>query len=145
LKLVIDQATYWDTSAILSALFSDTHSVRATSHARGDGFHFVTSLGWAEAHAVMSRIEREGALSRTLVDAARGTLEAGPWRRINAAPSWNALRSLARKWPLRGADLWHLATAKELQADIPELALLSFDARLTAAAKGEGLVRTRLA
>jgi hypothetical protein len=43
------------------------------------------------------RIEREGALSRTLVDSARATLEAGPWRRINVGPSWHAVASLARK------------------------------------------------
>jgi predicted nucleic acid-binding protein len=139
-KRIVEHATYWDTSAILSALFADAHSDRAASYARSEGFHFVTSLGWAEAHVVMSRIEREGVLSRTLVDAARATLEAGPWRRINAGPSWKAVVSLARRWPLRGADLWHLATAKELQADIPELAFLSFDQRLNAAAEGEGLI-----
>jgi predicted nucleic acid-binding protein len=136
-----DRATYWDTSAVLSALFSDTHSARASAHARSEGFHFITSVGWAEAHAVMGRIEREGALSRTLVNSARETLEAGPWRRINVGPNWNAVASLARKWPLRGADLWHLATAKELQADIAELAFFSFDHRLTAAAQGEGFIR----
>ena len=139
MRRIAERATYWDTSAILSALFSDAHSAQASAYARSDGFHFVTSLGWAEAHAVMSRIEREGALSRTLVDSARATLEAGPWRRINIGPSWSALTSLARKWPLRGADLWHLATAKELQTDIAELAFLSFDQRLTTAATGEGL------
>lgn len=144
MKRNVDRATYWDTSAILSALFSDVHSSQASAYARSEGFHFVTSLGWAEAHAVMSRIEREGALSRTLVDSARLTLEAGPWRRINVGPSWNALASLARKWPLRGADLWHLATAKALQAEIAELAFLSFDQRLAMAAEGEGFVRQSL-
>lgn len=140
MRRTVDRATYWDTSAVLAALFSDAHSARASAYARSDGFHFVTSLGWAEAHAVMSRIEREGALSRTLVDSARATLQAGPWRRINVGPSWSALTSLARKWPLRGADLWHLATAKELQIDIAELGFLSFDQRLNAAATGEGLI-----
>jgi hypothetical protein len=48
-------------------------------------------------------------------------------------------RRLARSWPLRGADLWHLAAAKALQTELPELRLLSFDSRLTAAAHGEGL------
>jgi hypothetical protein len=46
---------------------------------------------------------------------------------------------LATKWPLRGADLWHLAAAKSLQTELPELAFLSFDLKLAAAAKGEGL------
>ncbi len=138
-KRIADRATYWDTSAILSALFADDHSKKAVSHAGRRGFHFVTSLGWAEAYAVIGRIERERALAKTLVDAARTSLAAGPWRRINAGPSWNTIASLARRWPLRGADLWHLATAKDLKADLPELAFLSFDQRLNVAANGEGL------
>jgi predicted nucleic acid-binding protein len=135
-----EQVIYWDTSAILSALFRDAHSDRAVELARSEGFHFVTSLGWAETHAVLGRLERDGAISRILIDAARDALESGPWRRINAAPNWKSLHLLARAWPLRGADLWHLATAKDLKADIPELKLLSFDQRLNAAALGEGLV-----
>jgi hypothetical protein len=43
--------------------------------------------------------------------------------------------------PLRGAGLWHLATAETLPSDLPELTLLTFDARLAAAAEGEGLRR----
>jgi predicted nucleic acid-binding protein len=135
-----ERVIYWDTSAILSALFRDAHIDQAAELARFKGFHFIASLGWAEAHAVMGRLERQGALSRLLIDAARDALEGGPWRRINAGPSWKSLQLLSRAWPLRGADLWHLATAKELQTDIPELTLLSFDQRLNAAANGEGLV-----
>jgi hypothetical protein len=40
---------------------------------------------------------------------------------------------------LRGADLWHLALAKTLQADLPELGLVTFDEALAEAAVGEGL------
>jgi predicted nucleic acid-binding protein len=134
---------YWDTSAILSALFRDEHSDLATAHARGAGMHLISTLGWAETHAVIARIERERLLATVLVDAAREALESGPWRRVNVSPGWNLVQTLARAWPLRGADLWHLAAAKELQADIPELNLLSFDARLAAAANGEGLARAK--
>jgi len=141
-NMMSEPVVYWDTSAILSALFRDEHSAAAATHARSPGFHFVASLGWTEAYAVMGRLEREGALSKLLVDAARDALESGPWRRINAGPNWKSVPLLARLWPLRGADLWHLATAKELQSGIPELTLLSFDERLNLAAKGEGLLRT---
>jgi hypothetical protein len=34
------------------------------------------------------------------------------------------------KWPLRGADLWHPATAKNLLNELPELVLLTFDSSL---------------
>ena len=49
------------------------------------------------------------------------------------------VKALASKWPLRGADLWHLATAKTLQKDLPELTVLTFDNRLYVAALGEKL------
>lgn len=49
------------------------------------------------------------------------------------------VKALASKWPLRGADLWHLAAAKTLQKDLPELTVLTFDNRLYVAALGEKL------
>lgn len=67
------------------------------------------------------------------------SLEEGPWRRLYLTPDWDEFKSLAHKWPLRGADLWHLATAKTLQKRIPEFYLLTFDNRLMVAAMGEGL------
>lgn len=132
---------YWDTSAVISALFRDRNSDEATVAAREPGTHLVSSLGWAESHAVIARIERERAMAAVLVAAAREALESGPWVRINVDPAWQQITTLARTWPLRGADLWHLAAAKELQAELPELRFLSFNARLSVAARGEGLGR----
>jgi transposase len=57
----------------------------------------------------------------------------------DVSPSWDTIAMLARKWPLRGADLWHLAAAKDLRAELPELKMLSFDAPLATAAAGDGL------
>ena len=99
----------------------------------------MSSLAWAEAHAVIARIERERMLSSVLVKAARDVLSDGPWRRVYVEPSWERAAALARAWPLRGADLWHLTAAKELQDVLPELTFLSFDTRLSVAAAGEGL------
>lgn len=130
---------YWDSSAVLSALFRDRHSEEATAQARSSAIHLLCSLAWAEVHAVIARIDRERALAKVLVDAAREALELGPWRRVNASPAWKLVQDLSSRWPLRGADLWHLATAKSLQGDLPELTFFSFDSRLAAAARGEGL------
>jgi predicted nucleic acid-binding protein len=138
-KSIPRTVVYWDTSAVLSALFRDDHSDEATARARAGGIHLISSLAWAEAHAVIARIERERLLATVLVDAAREVLESGPWRRLNVSPEWNLVQTLARSWPLGGADLWHLAAAADLRADLPELVLLTFDARLAAAAHGEGL------
>ncbi len=136
----VSSAVYWDTSAVLSVLFRDANSDKAGESARSSAVHFLSTLAWAEALAVIARIERERALAKVLVAAAREVLEEGPWRRLNVVPDWKIVRDLSSKWPLRGADLWHLAVAKSLKIDLPELTLLSFDSRLGAAAKGEGLV-----
>jgi predicted nucleic acid-binding protein len=123
---------------MVSALFTDRHSDTASAAARAPGTHLVSSLGWAEVHAVIARIEREQALSPALIAAARKAIERGPWVGVSVDPNRLLMATLARAWPLRGADLWHLTAAKMLQADLPELRLLSFDARLAEAAQGEG-------
>jgi len=130
---------YWDASAILSVLFRDRHSPSALEWAHRDALHLLSSLAFAETCAVISRLKRERILADLLIEAALEALRDGPWRRLHASPDWKLAASLADKWPLRGADLWHLATAKSLQDQFPELLLLSYDARLQAAARGEGL------
>ena len=131
---------YWDASALLSALFSDRHSKRAKRWADTKGVHFITTLAYAEVCAVVARLQRERHITKTLTDAAFEVLDTGPWRRIHAQPDWGLMRRLSKKWPLRGADLWHLCLAKSLTREFPELRLLSFDKRLNAAAKGEALL-----
>jgi len=132
-------AVYWDSSAVLGALFKDRASDQAGRWAGRSGVHLISTLAWAEVHAVIARVERERALTRVLVKAAREALEEGPWRRLNVSPEWRLMETLSSKWSLRGADLWHLCTAKSLQSELPELRILTFDARLAAAARGEGL------
>jgi predicted nucleic acid-binding protein len=130
---------YWDSSAILSTLFTDSHSETAKIWAAVEGVHFVATLAFAEVCAVISRMRREGLIADILAQAAFEVLENGPWRRIFSWPELKIIQSLSVKWPLRGADLWHLATAKSLIKEFPELYLLSFDNRLNKAAQGESL------
>ena len=130
---------YWDASAILSVLFSDSHSDFARTLAHRDGVHLVSTLAYAETCAVIGRLQREGILADVLIQAAFEVLEEGLWRRMTAWPDWGFLRSLSAKWPLRGADLWHLAMGKTLQTQLTELCLLTFDGRLQEAVDGEGL------
>ena len=130
---------YWDSSAVLSALFEDRYSRRATAAIRRADLHLLSTLTWAEVHAVISRIERERVLAGTLVAAARETLERGPWRRPNLVPGWRLVSTLAPKRALRGADLWHLCAAKTLQSELPDVKVLTFDSQLAEAARGEGL------
>ena len=134
-----EAAVYWDASAVLSALFQDRYSAEALAWSRRPGAHLLSSLAWAEVHAVIARVERERALAGVLVAAAREAVDSGPWRLLNITPAWESAEILAAKWPLRGADLWHLSAAKTLQDELPELVLLTFDSRLKSAALGEGL------
>lgn len=134
-----DAVVYWDSSAVLSAVFQDSHSVRATAAAKRPGLHLFSALAWAEVHAVIARIERERVLARVLVEAAREAVELGPWRPLNVSPEWGLMRDLSRRWELRGTDLWHLSAAKTLQPELPGLKVLTFDSRLAAASRGEGL------
>jgi len=130
---------YWDASAVLSALFRDEYSEEALNWAQREGVHLISSLSYAEVCAVVSRIRREGLVAEVLINAAYQSLEEGPWRYLYLMPDRDKFKSLSQKWPLRGADLWHLAAAKTLQKRVPEVYLLTFDSRLAAAALGEGL------
>ena len=131
---------YWDSSAVLSALLTDDHSGEAKSWSDTEGLHFLSTLAYAEVSAVIARLQRERLLTDTLAKSAFEVLDNGPWRLFYAWPEWNIIRSLSSRWPLRGADLWHLATAKTLNHEFPELLLLSFDNRLNQAARGEALL-----
>jgi predicted nucleic acid-binding protein len=85
-------------------------------------------------------MKREHVLVETLVNAAFEVLDHGPWRRIYTWPEWEIVRTLSVNWALRGADLWHLATAITLRKEFPELTFLTFDNRLKNAAAGETLL-----
>lgn len=130
---------YWDSSAILSALFVDDHSEKARQIAETKGVHLVSSLALAEVLAVIGRLGREGVLPRAFIDAAIEAFEKGPWRRLHIVPDVREIKALSGKWPLRGTDLWHLSVAKTLHHELPELRLLAFDRRLEEATAGENL------
>jgi len=131
---------YWDASAVLSLLFDDRHSEAALSWWRKEGtVHLLSSLAHVEAAAVIARLERTGALDASLAETAHTNLAVSGWRRTAALPDHGLVAPQSRRWPLRGADLWHLACACTLRRHLPELRLLTFDSRLHDAAAGEGL------
>ncbi|RPJ40705.1 MAG: PIN domain-containing protein [Deltaproteobacteria bacterium] len=130
---------YWDASAILSALIKDTWSAEAQNWAHREGVHFLSSLAYAEVMAVLFRMKRERMMAEVLVEAALETFEKGPWRRLYLGPTWVLMAELSKQWPLRGADLWHLSTAKSVSEHLPDLKVLTFDTRLKTAAQGEGI------
>jgi predicted nucleic acid-binding protein len=138
-----EQAIYWDASAILSALVEDDHTVQAQDWLKKRGAHVVSTLTYAEVIAVFERLRRSGAVFEKRVNRCLEGLERGPWQRLDLQPDWGDIRSLASKWSLRGADLWHLSTAVGLRRETGELTLLTFDKRLGTAAQGAGLIEQR--
>ncbi|MFP4283995.1 MAG: type II toxin-antitoxin system VapC family toxin [Desulfovermiculus sp.] len=130
---------YWDTSAILSVLCQDSHSPLALSWAEVEGIHLMSTLAWAESCAVIARMHRQDVLSKQAKEYIFDALRQGVWRRMNGLPDWDISQKLGQKWSLRGADLWHLAAAKSLQQELPELMFLTFDEQLRLAAQGEGI------
>lgn len=130
---------YWDASAVLSVLIRDTHSTRASGVARRAGTHLLSTLAYAEAAAVIGRLERNRELPTVLAESSREILRDGPWRRLALQPDWANIDEQAVRWPLRGADLWHLATALTLTRELPELRVLTFDSRLAAVCGELGL------
>jgi predicted nucleic acid-binding protein len=131
---------YWDASAVLSALVQDTHSKAAVRWSGRDGLHLVSTLGWAETTAVLYRLAAEGHFTKVLLHSALESLTAGPWRLIHRGPDRDQIDSLAAKYALRGADLWHLAQVRSLLGELPAMKLLTFDRRLREAAEAEGML-----
>lgn len=132
-------AVYWDSTSVLSTLFKDSNSEKALSLSKEEGVHFLSALCYAEVCSVLSLLREEGKLKEVLIDVALETLKIGPWRRLNIWPEWNILIALSEKWLLKGPSLWHLASAKTLQKQLPELTIFTFNEKLREAAEGEGL------
>lgn len=126
---------YWDASAILSALIQDEYSDQAHKWSKRKGIHLLSTLSCAEVYAVLFRLQREKNITHTVVSDLIERFEFGPWQKLTLQPMWDDIKALASQRPLRGADLWHLATAITLQKEIPELVLLTFDKKLQSAAK----------
>lgn len=137
---IAPEIIYWDTSGIISVLIVDQHTPTALQYFTGYKRHFLSSLAMAETCAVLGRIQRETGSDSNIAQESYGKLLKGPWHQVNILPDWNLFQKMATKWPLRGADLWHLSMAKTLAVTFPELKILTFDHKLTEAARQEGLL-----
>jgi len=133
-------AVYWDPTCVLSAIFQDSNSEKALSMSGRKGVHFFSTLCYAQVCSVLTRIQKEKKLTEVLIDVAFATLKTGPWRRLNIWPEWTILIALSEKFSLNASNLWHLASAKTLQKQLPELTLFTFDEELKKAAQEEDLL-----
>lgn len=130
---------YWDSSAVISLLVPDRHTQSARIHASTEDEHLLSSLAHAEVCAVISRLERSGVIDPKHAASAKDRFDRGSWTFARIVPSRRLVQRLASRWALRGADLWHLGAALTLQAQKPNVEILSFDQSLIEAARGENI------
>ncbi len=131
---------YWDASAILSTLVEDKHSSKAQKWIKKKAIHLLSSLADAEVHAVLKRMKHDKSLKPRLYDSVLDAYFQKPFRRINTQPDWKIISELSSHHVLKGADLWHLATVKTIQQELPEVKMITFDKQLSNAGEAENLL-----
>jgi predicted nucleic acid-binding protein len=126
---------YWDSSAVLSLLIKDNHSKIASKLYDRNNVNLISSLVLSEVFAVLARIQRENIKLKILLDASREALRTGKWRIINISPEFELIKKYSEKYPLRGADLWHLCLVLQLQNELTNIKIITFDSKLENVAK----------
>lgn len=129
---------YWDGPAVASTLVRGPDSERALAVLREPAVHLVSTLAWMQAVAEAARLVRDGALTREQTRAVTDALERGPWRLTYACPRRAALESVLAG-PYDAATRWHLATARTLRRQLPELRLFALEGPVRALADLHGL------
>ena len=133
---------FWDSSAIVPLLVAESESAAVHDVAIADSTLVVWWGSIVECWSALARRERDGHLPTEAVDEARDLLrELGEaWIEIAASRQVrdHAERLLLRH-PIRAADALQLGAALTWAGGQPERhPLCTFDARLAAAARGEG-------
>jgi predicted nucleic acid-binding protein len=135
---------FWDASAIVPLLVSETSSRSVQALAKQDSTMLVWWGSEVECASALARIERDGALDPR--DAARVFERlrqlSGGWQEIepNDVIRQAAIRFL-RVHPLRAADALQLAAAYAAAEQRPaSLDMVTLDERLAIAASKEGFV-----
>jgi hypothetical protein len=138
---------FWDTSALVPLLVTETDTARRADSLQADPALAVWWGTLIECESALQRRTREGALPPEAARLARERLAtlAGAWHEVSPTPAVRTLAvRLLRTHPLRAADALQLAAALALQqAGLPGLSFLTADTRLADAAEIEGLTVIR--
>jgi uncharacterized protein len=135
---------FWDASAIVPLLMTETTTRAVQALATKDAAMLVWWATEVECASALSRLEREGALDEAAVREAfrRLTQLATGWHEVDPSDSIRetAVRFL-RVHPLRAADALQLAAAFIAAERRPaSLEIVTLDDRLAAAARKEGFM-----
>ena len=135
---------YLDTSALVKLYVEEdgSHTIRK---ARNTASIIPTSLlAYAEVRTAFARAYGDKGLSKSLYQAILEDFNEDWDRYFALEVTWEIVRQagdLAEEHRLRSFDAIHLASALQVQAVVEDsLSFLSFDDRLTRAAKARGLV-----
>lgn len=140
---------FWDASAIVPLLVTETTTSRLQALAQRDPDMIAWWGSTAECASALTRLERDGALDASSVEAAfrRLTQVADAWHEIEPSEILreNAIRFL-RVHPLRAADALQLAAAFIAAERRPaSLEVITLDRRLADAMRKEGFAVSDIA
>jgi predicted nucleic acid-binding protein len=134
---------YLDTSALIKLYVSEEHSADVSRAAHLADSLAASTLAYVEAHAALSRLRRERALTSAQVALARQRFNQdwGDMRRVDATETQlERAAELAEVFALRAYDSMHLAAADYLARTAGEpLIFACYDAALNKAAHVLGL------
>ena len=134
---------YLDTSALVKRYFQEPFSDDVLSRWKLAAQIVTSSVAYAETMASMYRKKRESDLADTLIRNIADTFHQD-WEsfiRVEVNDQLNGyINRVVERYPLRGLDAIHLASAIVIHERIPEDFVFScFDDRLARAAQSEGL------
>lgn len=134
---------YLDTSALVKGYFREPFSDDVLSRWQSATQIITSSVAYAETMACMYRKKREADLAHTLIRELVGSFHRD-WEsfiRVEVTDELNGYIDRAvKKYPLRGFDAIHLASAMVIHERLPEdFVFACFDDRLARAAQSEGL------
>jgi predicted nucleic acid-binding protein len=134
---------YLDTSALIKRFVAERGSSLVQAIVAGKGPVATAKIAYAEMHAGFARIRREGRLSvRHYAQACRQfERDWSAYVRIDLRDEILGLtRDLVQRYPLRGFDAIHLASALSLKSALgEEVTFAAADERLLRAAAAERL------
>lgn len=134
---------YIDTSALVKRYFMEENSDEVINYWTEAEEVITSCVTYAETMASFWRKKREGLTPQELIQETTGLFKRD-WEgfvRVEVNEDLNhTIDSLVQKYPLRGFDAIHLASAKVVSECLRgNLVFLCFDQRLVAAAHEEGL------
>jgi uncharacterized protein len=134
---------YFDTSALIKRFVEESGSKSVDAVLAREPILATSKVAYAEVHAGLARKLREKAFTTAAYRTTSRTFDTD-WRayvRVDLAdPVLLIVRDLVRRYPLRGFDAIHLASAMRLQQQLgEEIRVIASDDRLLTAAKEEGL------